>query len=96
MKPSEKITVDPATGAIHVSRTVDAEPIMQAMKDYGDVIGKGRGRVAGAKMIGAIDPVTAAIWRKECGAGIGTKEFAAYVKKKLADPDFKRFRFGGM
>jgi hypothetical protein len=47
-------------------------------------------------MIGSIDPITAAIWRKECGAGIGTKEFAKYAKKKLADPDYRRFRFGGM
>lgn len=96
MKPTEQIVVDQATGAIHVKRSVDAEPVMQAMKDYGDVIGKGRGKVAGARMIGSIDPVTAAIWRKECGAGIGTKEFAAYAKKKLADPDYRRFRFGGM
>lgn len=96
MKPVEKVSVD-TDGTIRISKSVDAEPIMQAMKDYGDVIGmQHRGRVAGARMIGSIDPITAAIWRKECGAGIGTKEFAAYAKKKLADSDFRRFRFGGM
>lgn len=96
MKPTEQVHVDPVTGAIHVRRAVDAEPVMQAMKDYGDVINPRKSKVAGARMIGAIDPITASIWRKECGAGIGTKEFAAYAKKKLADPDFRRFRFGGM
>lgn len=96
MKPREQVTVDPNTGVIHVSKTVDAEPVMDAMKAYGDIIGTSKSRVAGAKMIGSIDPITAAIWRKECGAGIGTKEFAKYAKKKLADPDYRRFRVGGL
>lgn len=96
MKPQESTHLDHNTGIIHVKRSVDAEPVMQAMKDYGDIIDRSKSRVAGTKMIGSIDPVTAAIWRKECGAGIGTREFAAYAKKKLADADFKRFRFGGM
>jgi hypothetical protein len=95
LRPQEKTYFD-ADGTIRIERTVDAEPIMQAMKDYGDVIDRSKSRVAGARMIGSIDPITAAIWRKECGAGIGTREFAKYAKKKLADPDFRRFRFGGM
>lgn len=95
MQPTETTSFD-ADGNMHISKTLDAEPIMQAMKDYGDIIDSKQTNASGAKMIGAIDPITAAIWRKECGAGIGTREFAKYAKKKLADPDFKRFRFGGM
>lgn len=95
MKPKQSVSVD-SNGTVVVRRSVDAEPVMEAMKDYGDVIQKGASKVAGAQMIGAIDPITAAIWRKECGAGIGTKEFAKYAKKKLADSDFRRFRLGGM
>lgn len=94
MKPTETVKLDP-DGTIVVKKSVDAEPIFDAMKAYGDLIQKHKRGVAGARMIGAIDPVTAAIWRKECGAGIGTKEFAAYAKKKLADRDFSRFRVGG-
>lgn len=94
-KPQESMTID-ASGMITIKRSVDAEPIMQTMKDYADIFGKNHGGRSGTRMLGSIDPITASIWRKECGAGIGTKEFAVYAKKKLADPDFKRFRFGGM
>ncbi len=93
-KPEEKVTVD-ADGNVTVVRTADSEPVMQAMKDYGDVIDKHHRGAAGARMIGSVDAVTAGIWARECGAGIGTREFAAYAKKKLADSDFRRFRFGG-
>jgi len=96
LQPIETTHVD-TDGTIRVVRTNNAEPIMQAMKDYGDVIERSNKKaVAGAQMIGSVDPITAAVWRQECGAGIGTKEFAKYAKKKLADPDYKRFRFGGM
>jgi hypothetical protein len=94
-KPQEKVHLD-TDGTIRIVKSVDAEPIMDAMKAYGDIIQKHQRGAAGAKMIGSIDPITAAIWRKECGAGIGTKEFAAYAKKKLADSDFRRFRVGGL
>lgn len=95
LKPKDTMSFN-ADGELQIHRTVDAEPVMQAMKDYGDIIERGKSRVAGAQMIGSIDPITAAIWRNECGAGIGTKEFALYAKKKLADSDFRRFRIGGM
>jgi hypothetical protein len=95
MRPVEK-TILESDGSIRIERSVDATPVMEAMKDYGDIIDRSKSRVAGARMIGSIDPITAAIWSKECGAGIGTREFAKYAKKKLSDPDFKRFRFGGM
>lgn len=95
-KPKEKITVD-SEGRVHVTRSVDAEPIMNAMKDYADIIGvKRNDRVAGAKMIGAIDPITAANWAKETGLKIGTKEYARFAKRRLqGDIDYRRFRFGG-
>ena len=93
MRPTETITSDGEN--VTVTKSVDAEPIMEAMKDYGDIIDKKKTGAAGAKLVGSIDPITAAIWRKECGAGIGTREFAKYAMKKLADPDFRRFRLGG-
>jgi hypothetical protein len=95
LKPQERSYLD-QDGTVRIVRTNDAEPVMQAMKDYGDVIDRNKSRVAGARMIGSIDPITASIWRNECGAGIGTREYAKYAKKKLADMDFRRFRFGGM
>jgi hypothetical protein len=94
-KPKERQWVD-AEGRVHIQRSVDAEPIISAMKDYADIIGKKRNdRMAGAKMIGAIDPITAANWAKETGLKIGTKEFAAFAKKRInGDIDFRHFRLG--
>ena len=94
-KEKEKMTVD-ADGRVHVTRTVDAEPIINAMKDYADIIGTKRNdKMGGAKMIGAIDPITAANWAKETGLKIGTREFAQFAKKRIQnDIDYRGFRFG--
>lgn len=83
-------------GKVVVHKKVDAEPVMEALKDYGDIITQANRRVANARMIGAVDPVTAEIWAKEAGLKIGTREFSAYARKKLADPDWSRFRLGGV
>lgn len=45
----------------------------------------------GTRYLGSIDPITAAQWAKESGLKIGTKEFAKYAKRKLADSDYRRF-----
>jgi hypothetical protein len=47
---------------------------------------------AAVRKIGSIPFVVADQWSRECGAGIGTKEFAAYCKRKLLDGDFAAFR----
>lgn len=93
-RPKETVEAD-VYGNVTVHTQVNAEPVMEAMKDYGDVLDKHVSGVAGAKMIGSVDTVTASIWSKECGAAIGTREFAIYAKKKIASPEFKRFRVGG-
>lgn len=86
-----------ANGCVHVTKTVDAEPIMNAMKAYGDIIGvnKRNDNLAGASLIGGIDPVTAANWAKETGLKIGTKEYAQFAKNRIKnDIDYRRFRVG--
>jgi len=94
-KEREVKTVD-ASGRIHITRTVDAEPIINAMKDYADIIGHKRNdKMAGAKMIGAIDPITAINWSKETGLKVGTRAFAQFAKKRInGDIDYRGFRFG--
>lgn len=79
-----------------IRRTNDAEPIMNAMKDYGDVIDRHhRSGAVGAKMIGSLDPITASVWAKESGLKIGTKEFAQFASKRIKeDIDFRKFRMG--
>tara|TARA_R110002167_G_scaffold74809_4_gene209105 strand:- start:906 stop:1421 length:516 start_codon:yes stop_codon:yes gene_type:complete len=94
-KEKETIKVD-HNGSVHIEKSVDASPIMNAMKDYADIIGTGRNeRLGGAKLIGSIDNITAANWAKECGFAVGTAMFAAFAKQRIKnDIDYRKFRVG--
>lgn len=95
-KPTERVSFG-SDGSVSFHKQVDVEPLMDVMKHYGDVIRPHQKTAAGAKMVGAIDPITAAIWQKETGLRIGTKEFGQYARKKLLhDTDYRRFRVGGI
>ena len=80
LKPRESIHVDASTGEVRVKKTVDAEPIMDAVHGYADVIVK---RGMPQKYIGSIDPLTAQNWATEWGVRIGSKEFAQLAVKRL-------------
>lgn len=92
----KSVTTVDATGRIHISRSINVTPIIDAMKDYGDIIGyKRNDKMAGAKMIGALDPLTAQNWAKETGLKVGTREFAQLAKKRIQnDSDYRGFRVG--
>lgn len=94
-KYKESTIIDP-DGRIIVKKSMDVEPIMQAMKDYGDILGTKRNdRVAGARLVGGIDPLTASNWARETGLKIGTKEFARFASKRIKeDIDYRRFKVG--
>jgi len=93
--PRERVYVD-SEGVVHVNKAVDAEPIMDAMKAYGDFVDCYTSRKHAQKAIGSIDPVTAVNWMKECGHKIGTKEFAKFAMSRIKnDIDYRRFRVGG-
>lgn len=47
------------------------------------------------RLAGRIPLVVAEQWSTECGEAIGTQGFAVYVKKKLLDGDFAKFRVKG-
>lgn len=47
------------------------------------------------RMAGRIPFVVAEQWARECGAAIGTKEFAVYCKSKLMDGEFSKLRVRG-
>jgi hypothetical protein len=47
------------------------------------------------RLAGRIPLVIAEQWSRECGAAIGTKEFALYIRRKLADGDFAKLRVKG-
>jgi hypothetical protein len=44
--------------------------------------------------MGSVPAVQALIWAKECGAAVGTREWAEYASAKMSDGDFKRFKVG--
>jgi hypothetical protein len=48
------------------------------------------------RKVGSIPLVVAEQWSRECGAAIGSKEFALYCKRKLMDGDFAAFRIKGV
>ena len=50
---------------------------------------------AATRYVGSVDAETAQMWAVECGSAIGTAEYAAYLKKKLQDGDFAKFRVKG-
>ncbi len=94
-RPKEKMTVD-ADGLVHVHRSNNAEPVMDAVKRYGDVVDKWAKNKAGRKMIGSLDPITAGKWAKECGARFGTQEYTQFAVKRLReDIDYRKFRVHG-
>ena len=62
-----------------VSKTMTVDPIFQGVQMHSEQANVQRMR-SGRKYLGSIDPLTAQNWSKECGAAVGTKEFAAYAK----------------
>jgi len=51
---------------------------------------------AAVRKVGSVPLVVAEEWARECGAAVGTREFAEHVKKKLMDGDFSAFRVKGV
>lgn len=90
--PKEKMVVE--EGKLIISRFDDVQDVIdQNARDAADApkwFGGPRWRHAGR-----IPAVVAEQWSKECGAAIGTAEFAEYIQKKLMDGDFARLRIKG-
>lgn len=79
-------------GKLHVVRSQDVAPILDANEcaRNGELNRRSEMRHAGS-----VPFVIAEQWSRECGAAIGTKEFAEYVKKKLMDGDWAKLRVHG-
>lgn len=99
------LRVDPLTGIVermieqdgklHINRSQDVQAIIDQNKIEADIAPSMHGD-AKVRKIGSIPFVIAEQWSQECGAGIGTKEFALYCKRKLMDGDFAAFRIKGV
>jgi|TARA_R110000803_G_scaffold51114_6_gene105834 hypothetical protein len=78
-------------GTMRVTRSQDVQSLIDQNKHEADAAPSMFGQAA-VRKIGSIPFVIAEAWSRECGAGIGTKEFAVYCKRKLMDGDFAAFR----
>ena len=87
---SEKYSMD-SDGLIRVTRSQDVQSLIDQNKHEAEAAPSMFGQAA-VRKIGSIPFVVADQWSRECGAGIGTKEFAVYCKRKLLDGDFAAFR----
>jgi hypothetical protein len=81
-------------GKLHIVRQQDVSEILKMTKHLRDVSPSRKGD-ANWRLAGKIPLVIAEQWSRECKAGIGTQEFAAYVKKKLQDSDWAYLRVRG-
>ena len=87
---TEKYAFD-SDGTMRVTRSQDVQRLIDQNKHEADAAPSMFGHAA-VRKIGSIPFVIAEAWSRECGAGIGTKEFAVYCKRKLMDGDFAAFR----
>lgn len=78
-------------GKIHIRRTQDVQSLIDLNKYEAEAAPSMFGQ-ARVRKVGSIPFVVAETWSRECGAAIGTKEFALYCKRKLMDGDFAKFR----
>ncbi len=91
----ETLSVD-ADGTVRVTKSVDAEPVMEAIKAYGDFIDTHTQRKQSQRLRGSVDKITAANWAKEAGMAVGTQEFAKFAINRIRnDIDYRKFRVGG-
>ena len=86
MSINEKILAE--DNKIQVVRSQDVSGILKEIHDLKDHIPSMHGD-AKARWVGSIPLVIAEQWSRECGAAIGTHEYAGYIRKKLSDPDYK-------
>lgn len=90
-KPTKRVRLDKATGRITVTRQVDADPLLSAIRDYADTVGKQTG-AAGGRMFAAVDAMSVERMLKDSGLRLGTAEFNAYVKKQVTSGEYTKYK----
>lgn len=81
-------------GKIHFVKTQQVDHIIDAAKDASEAYRKDGGP-AGGRFLGTVPILIAQQWATECGAAIGTKEWAKYAKEKLRDGTWAKLRVHG-
>lgn len=81
-------------GNLHIRRSQDVQSLIDENKELASVAPSAHGD-AKFRLVGRIPSVIAEEWSRICGAAIGTKEFAEFIKKQLMNGDFAAFRVKG-
>jgi hypothetical protein len=88
---SEKLYLDADGKSFHFVKRQNVQSILDAAKDAAETLRPNTGPV-GSKYLGTVPVLIAQQWSKECGAAIGSREWAAYAKTKLKDGTWARLR----
>lgn len=81
-------------GKLIVRRHQDVQSLLDENHELSTIAPSAHGD-AKFRLAGRIPLVVAEQWSAECGEAIGTKAFAEYVRRKLADGDFAKLRVKG-
>ena len=81
-------------GRLIISRHQDVQSLLDSNHELSTIAPSAHGD-AKFRLAGRIPLVIAEQWSRECGEAIGTHAFAEYVKRKLADGEFAKFRVKG-
>ena len=92
MSVKEKIVAE--DNKVQVVRSQEVSGILKEIHEQRDHITSMHGD-AKARWVGSIPLVIAEQWTRECGASIGTQEYAKYIRRKLSDPDYKKLLIKG-
>jgi hypothetical protein len=95
-KPKEVVSCD-EYGNVSIKRSNTVDPVIAAVKAYSEILGKKRNdKVAGARLVGSIDPITATNWAKEWRCAVGSAEFGKRAAKRIKDDGaYRVFKIGG-
>lgn len=86
-KPYEQVISDPEH--VRVVLRQECDGIIEGVKAIADVSRRGKGT---NQYLGSVPVVVAEIWAKQCGAPLGSKEFAEYGKKMLLSGDWSKLK----
>lgn len=88
---TEKLYLDSNGTNFHIVKRQNVQQILEAAKDAAEILRPNTGP-AGGKYLGTVPVLVAQQWAKECGAAIGSREWAHYAKTKLKDGTWARLR----
>lgn len=88
---TERIFLDSDGKSVHFVKRQNVQDVLDAAKDAAESLRPNTGPV-GSKYLGTVPVLVAQQWAKECGAAVGSREWAKYAKTKLKDGTWARLR----